>query len=122
MGFMSLHDVVKATEAKLDNGDMTEEDLSSVRDVLSLSLRDAQALIDANTHFVCDKPERTLQAMLKDLTSLLEQSELVPAELLNEIESVPAEEFADNCKNRLVDALDNFDYDLALAIVRENYA
>ncbi|MDM7861159.1 response regulator [Alteromonas sp. ASW11-36] len=122
MGFMTLFERSKHIEEVLDDGELDQQALDHYKDAIELSLRDAGAITAANETTKTVSSERQACDVLAELVNLLESSELIPDALLAEVEGLQPDEFKDDGLTRLVAALDSFDYDNALAIIRENDA
>ena len=120
MGFMTLFERSKHIEQALDDGELNQIALDHYKDTIALSLRDAQSIAEANKSENAVRSVRQAQDVFAELTNLLESSELIPEPLLAEIEGLEPDVLKNDGLTQLVAALDSFDYDNALAIIRDN--
>ncbi|MBT0587290.1 response regulator [Alteromonas oceanisediminis] len=121
MGFLAVFEEAKRIEARLEEDSLETQHAVAFDAVLKLSLQDAEQLLAANQ---TEKPSgevRPIDGLLSELIPLLERSEIIPQKLLDELDNMenglPA-----SVRQTLINTLDQFDYEAALAVIRKYHA
>ncbi len=120
MGFVKLFTLSKETESKVKEGNVSQEDLDAFASMLASSIKDAKSIVLANTQTIQTKTSTGNEEVLNEIRQHLERSEIVPTELIDALEGLSEDVCAPTVKQGLLDALDVFDYELALQVLDEH--
>jgi HPt (histidine-containing phosphotransfer) domain-containing protein len=118
IGITKLYSMTLELEGKISDNQLVSKDLKTFNDVLSDSLMDIKLLLDVNKNASDNtRSERTYQDVLKQIQPLVEKSELVPFELVEELANIARENLADAKLHAIVEALEDFDYETSKKLI-----
>jgi polar amino acid transport system substrate-binding protein len=118
IGITKLYSMTLELEGKISDNKLVSKDLKTFNDVLSDSLMDIKLLLDVNKNASDNtRSERTYQDVLKQIRPLVEKSELVPFELVEELANIARENLADAKLHAIVEALEDFDYETSKKLI-----
>ncbi|WP_124916966.1 response regulator [Alteromonas flava] len=119
MGFMRLYEYCQAFEGQVKDGNVTQESLQRFVDLAQASINDAHAILYANQSVTAIPTQIPSSNVMNELRLHLERSEILSPELLSAVESLDESILSSEQKVALINALDVFDYDLALSLIDE---
>lgn len=122
MGFIHLYELTKEMESVALEKPLNENQLKLWYRTIADSVEDAKTILKANQHFKTTIKSRSIEQVFSELITILERSELVPESLIEELECLPEDSIASDTKQQLKSALNLFDYDSALSMLRTENA
>ena len=122
MGFIQLFELTQRIEQHALADTLTLEHLTQFCTALSHTIADAKIIIAANQHLLNAATMRDKQQIFAELIPILERSEIVDQALIDEIHALPDDSFSANDKNKITEALDLFDYDSVLTLLKNDKA
>ena len=122
IGFIQLFELTKRVEQFALEDILEVKHLEQFCVAVAHSVRDASAIIEANRELRQSVSERNKAQIFSELRPILERSEIVNQELIDEIHCLSDADFSADEKRKITEALDQFDYDAALTMLRNNNA
>jgi PAS domain S-box-containing protein len=118
IGVTKLYNAALALERKISENTLVSKDLKTFNDILEESLMDIKLMLDVNKG-ASDRTrsERTYQDVLRQIQPLVEKSELVPFELVEELANIAKDNLADAKLHAIVEALEDFDYETSKKLI-----
>ena len=120
MGFIHLYKLSIKVEKSASEGEMLVKEVEQWFRSIEDSVEDAKAILAANKNIMSLTSGRSPTPILNELKPILERSEVVSQNLLDELERLPQPWLPDQEKIQLIEAIEQFDYDQALTIL-SNY-
>jgi len=118
LGMYSVYELATILEKDMHEKSNVEPQLvNSFCDLIQLSMEDAEALIEANIKDEQAMSSRDYAEVKRDLVKRLEKNELVPGSLVLEFKSCASKMGISTLTQPIVEAIDSFDYDIALSIL-----
>lgn len=118
MGFIQLYELTKRIEKIAMEDMISTQHIEQFCHSIDDSIEDAKAIIDANNHFKASIDARNIDLVFSELIPILVRSEIVSQQLLDELESLPETCLPNDSKQQITSALDQFDYESALTMLR----
>ena len=118
LGMYSVYEFAKTLEKDVvEKSNLDSQILNSFCDLIQLSMADAKAIIEANIEVEQALPTRKYVEIKRDLIKRLEKSELVSESLVLEFKSSASKVGMKTLTLPVIEAIDTFDYDIALSIL-----
>jgi PAS domain S-box-containing protein len=122
IGLTSLFRSAVEIEDKISQNKLVSNDLNKFTDLLHDSMKDLALLIDVNTALSeTNSSSRSVKEVLGDIHPLVEKSELVPFELVEELAELEKQVNKDNLDDAnlrdIVEALEDFDYEKSKQLI-----
>ena len=113
MGFLTLYKLCLALEIKIIDSGLVESDIETLNHTLNDALSDAQLILESNTHL--NSQLNTIRPKLQvytDIQRYVENSELVPFVLVEELKAIKTNGNIDDEEiDLVVNLLEQFDYE-----------
>lgn len=118
IGVTKLYKATLELERKITENKLVSRDLKAFNDILAESLMDIKLVLDVNKGATeAAHSERTVEDVLKQIQPLVNKSELVPFELVEELAHIAKDNLADKTLHAIVEALEDFDYEASKKLI-----
>lgn len=118
VGIMKVYRLSIILEEKINNNSLISSDLARFNTVLSEAMIDIKKVIESNRVDDADpKSTRSINDLLNEIKPLVERSELVPFELVDELSNAVKDHIEDTVLRDIVIALEAFDYDTTKKLI-----